>query len=143
MNKLSFPHSYLHKIQYYETDKMGVVHHSNYIRFFEEARTDYFEKTGLGYDKIESLGLIVPVLHVSCDYKASSAYGQTLEIHLKLVEFDGIRFAFEYSVTSQNGEILHATGKTRHCFLNSNFKPVLVKKTHPNVYEYITKLLEK
>lgn len=41
---------YQHKVQYYETDQMGIVHHSNYIRWFEEARTDYMEKMGMGYD---------------------------------------------------------------------------------------------
>ena len=57
---------YLHKTQYYETDQMGVVHHSNYIRWFEEARTDLLERAGLGYNKMEKLGIAVPVLSASC-----------------------------------------------------------------------------
>ena len=48
---------YIHKVNYYETDKMGVTHHSNYIRWMEEARVDFLEKAGLGYDKIEALGI--------------------------------------------------------------------------------------
>ena len=135
--------TYLHKVQYYETDKMGIVHHSNYIRFFEEARTDYFEKKGLGYDKIEELGFIIPVLGVECDYKISSTYGDTLGITVKLADFNGIKFTIEYKITSKNGEILHVLGKTRHCFLDENFKPVLIKKTHPKVFEFMQKLLEE
>ena len=142
MKELNFSHSFLHKIQYYETDKMGIVHHSNYIRFFEEARTDYFEKTGFGYDVIEKQGLMVPVLGITCDYKLPSEYGQTLEIHLKTTHFDGIKFSFEYAVTSQQGQTLHATGISRHCFLTDKFKPTLIKKTHPHIYEYMINLLE-
>ena len=135
--------TYLHKVQYYETDKMGIVHHSNYIRFFEEARTDYFEKKGLGYDKIEELGLIIPVLGVECDYRISSTYGDTLGITVKLGDFNGIKFTIEYKITSKSGEILHVLGKTRHCFLDENFKPVLIKKTHSKVFEFMQKLLEE
>ena len=45
---------YTHKVQYYETDQMGIVHHSNYIRWFEEARSDVLEKAGMGYDVMEA-----------------------------------------------------------------------------------------
>lgn len=45
--------AYVHKVQYYETDQMGVVHHSNYIRWFEEARIDYLDKMGMSYDAVE------------------------------------------------------------------------------------------
>ena len=44
---------YIHKVQYYETDKMGITHHSNYIRWMEEARVDFMEQIGWGYDKME------------------------------------------------------------------------------------------
>ena len=60
---------YDHKVQYYETDGMGIVHHSNYIRWFEEARVDLLEQLGFGYDRIEEAGYSGPVLEVSCQYK--------------------------------------------------------------------------
>ena len=44
---------YIHKVQYYETDKMGITHHSNYIRWMEEARINYLEQNGWPYDKLE------------------------------------------------------------------------------------------
>ena len=55
---------YIHKVQYYETDQMGIVHHSNYIRWFEEARIDLLEQLGIGYDMIEKEGIISPVIGV-------------------------------------------------------------------------------
>ena len=47
---------YLHKVQYYETDQMGFVHHANYLRWFEEARLDFLEQIGLPYPMMEEKG---------------------------------------------------------------------------------------
>ncbi|MFQ9127202.1 MAG: acyl-CoA thioesterase [Butyricicoccaceae bacterium] len=66
-----------HKVQYYETDGMGIVHHSNYIRWFEEARVDLLEQLGFGYDRIEAEGYSGPVLEVACQYKTMSRFGET------------------------------------------------------------------
>ena len=60
---------YEHLAQYYETDQMGIIHHSNYIRWFEEARTNLLDQMGFGYDQMEKLGIIVPVLEIACLYK--------------------------------------------------------------------------
>ena len=49
---------YKHLVQYYETDQMGIVHHSNYIRWFEEARSFLLEENGFGYKKMEESGII-------------------------------------------------------------------------------------
>ena len=49
--------NYGRKIQYYETDRMGIVHHSNYIRWMEEARIDALAQIGIPYDKIEAAGI--------------------------------------------------------------------------------------
>ena len=53
---------YQHFVQYYETDKMGITHHSNYIRFMEEARLDFFKKLGFDYLDFEKMGVISPVI---------------------------------------------------------------------------------
>ena len=60
---------YNHTVQYYETDKMGITHHSNYIRWMEEARVDFLKQIGWDYDKLEEIGVISPVTEVSCKYK--------------------------------------------------------------------------
>ena len=55
---------YTHRVQYYETDQMGIVHHSNYIRWFEEARIDWMRHCGISYREMEKQGIIVPVLEL-------------------------------------------------------------------------------
>ncbi len=69
---------YERKIYYYETDQMKIVHHSNYIRWFEEARIDFMKKMGLPYDEIEKRGILIPVLEASCRYKKAFRYGGNL-----------------------------------------------------------------
>ena len=65
---------YRHKVQYYETDKMGITHHSNYIRWMEEARVDFLEKEGWPYQRFEEEGLISPVISVECRYKKPTTF---------------------------------------------------------------------
>ena len=67
--------AYQHKAQYYETDQMGCVHHSNYIRWFEEARTDLLEQLGFSYGHMEELGILCPVLEVHVEYKDLIQFG--------------------------------------------------------------------
>ncbi|MBP1554347.1 MAG: acyl-CoA thioesterase, partial [Oscillospiraceae bacterium] len=71
---------YTHKVHYYETDKMGITHHSNYIRWMEEARIDFLGKIGCGYDKIEAMGIISPVTAVDCRYKSTTTFGDVVTI---------------------------------------------------------------
>ena len=69
---------YIHKVQYYETDKMGITHHSNYIRWMEEARIDFMEQMGWGYDKMENRGIISPVMGIQCDYKKTTTFNDRI-----------------------------------------------------------------
>lgn len=71
---------YEHNIQYYETDQMGIVHHSNDIRFVEEARNDLLCQLGLPYEKVEQAGLPVPVLTVFCECRLPARYRERLLI---------------------------------------------------------------
>ena len=71
---------YKHLVQYYETDQMGIVHHSNYIRWFEEARSFLLEENGFGYKKMEESGIISPVLSVNARYKSMTHYLSLIHI---------------------------------------------------------------
>lgn len=128
-------HSYTHKVQYYETDAMGIVHHSNYIRWFEECRTDFMEQAGFGYADMEKAGVVSPVIEISCAYKASVRYGDTVKVDLTIGRFTGAQMVVCYQVTDAADGRLRASGKTRHCFLNTEGHPVSLKKTHPRVFE--------
>ena len=130
---------YYHTVQYYETDAMAVVHHSNYIRWFEEARLDYLEQSGYPYDGIEQRGLMIPVLSASCEYRQAVRFGQTVKIETEIVAFKGLKFKIAYEIYDQEGKTLHARGTTEHCFLNKDFKPVSITPEAPDLFEFFSK----
>ncbi len=121
---------YLHNVQYYETDKMGVVHHSNYIRWFEEARVAFLEEIGLPYGKMEDEGISSPVVKVECRYIKPAVFGETAEIETEVTELGNVRFAFSYRVTDKTGVLL-AEGASLHCFTNIDGKFISLKKERP------------
>lgn len=126
---------YIRDVKYYETDQMAIVHHSNYIRWFEEARMDYMEKMGFPYTKMEEHGILSPVLSVSCEYKQAVRFGTRVEIYCKLTSFNGIRMLLNYEVRGQATSILHATGTSSHCFVTKELKPLSLKKSLPEAYK--------
>lgn len=134
---------YMHEVQYYETDAMQIVHHSNYIRWFEEARHDYLRKLGFPYDEIEERGIIIPVLSAECQYKAATRFGETVKIVSEPGTFNGLRFSLTYKVYSEDGSVLHAEGSTSHCFLDRNMRPVNIRKKAPDLYECFAPYLKK
>ncbi len=132
MNKIEL---YEHRVSYYETDQMGIVHHSNYIRWFEDARVDFLEKVGFSYDKMEELGVMIVVLGASCEYKFSARFGDRVIIIPKISEFNGFKLTVTYRVMSKTDGTLLATGETKHCFTDLNLKPVRTKKDFPDIYK--------
>ena len=145
---------YLHTVQYYETDRMGITHHSNYIRWMEEARIDFMKQTGWDYAKLEELGIISPVLGLSCDYKASTTFSDVVAIDIKVNSFTGVRMELAYTMKKASGnadvhpgaeqnaadqpeEILVCEAVSRHCFLDANGRPVRLKRDYPELYEVL------
>lgn len=133
---------YQHKVQYYETDQMKVVHHSNYIRWFEEARIDYMEQLGMPYEDMEKNGIISPVISVEAEYLRMVKFGDTVVIEAKIKEYNGIKLTIGYSVVDESTGMVHCRGITRHCFLNEKARPVSLKREFPQYHEMFLKGLE-
>ncbi|MDO5387688.1 MAG: thioesterase family protein [Clostridia bacterium] len=126
---------YIRKVQYYETDKMGIVHHSNYIRWFEEARIAYMAERGYEYNKLEEKGIMIPVLGVSAVYKSGAKYGDTVRIRVQINKITAVKLSFSYEVTDNDTGELRTTGTSDHCFVDNDFKPCSIKKKMPDFYE--------
>ena len=126
---------YERKAFYYETDKMGIVHHSNYIRWFEEARIHFLNEVGYPYAKMEENGVMIPVLSARADYKNAVRFDETVLIVLKVEEFNGFKMRITYRVIGKDNGELKATGETSHFFTDMNLKPLRTKKTHPDIYK--------
>lgn len=132
---------FIRKVNYHETDKMGVTHHSNYIKFMEEARIHFLEEIGFGYSKLESLGLMSPVLSVECEYKKYTTFDDEIKIHVSFDEFSGARFAVRYEMTNNKTGDLVLTGKTTHCFVDKSGKLVILKKHYPDLDKLLKSLI--
>ena len=124
---------YTHIVQYYETDKMGLTHHSNYIRWMEEARVDFLEKVGHSYAVMEEKGVISPVVSVSCSYKNSTTFTDRVEIEVKVKEVSAVRLTLSYVMTC-NGKTV-AEAESVHCFLNREGKPLKITRDLPDFVE--------
>ena len=135
-------HTYTHKVAYYETDKMGLTHHSNYIRWMEEARVDYFEKIGATYDALEKKGLFSPVKRVELDYVRSTTYPETVTIETRITEFRGVRLKVSYIMKNADGEIV-CRARSEHCFLDKEGRLIRVKRDEPELYELLSGLAEE
>lgn len=133
---------YERKINYYETDRMGVVHHSNYIRYLEEARTEWLEVLNMPFDLLEKNKITIPVLGVNCTYKYHVTFGDTILIKTYAKEYTGVRMTIGYEVTDKKNGNIVLTGETKHCFTDRNLKPINLKKYAPQFHEKFLKLLE-
>lgn len=89
-------------VRYYETDQMGIVHHSNYIRYFECGRTDMLRKQGLPIEKIEQTGVMLPVVSVECRYKVPARLGDTLKVVCIIDEVPRARLVIRNEIYNQN-----------------------------------------
>lgn len=132
---------YLHNAKYYETDQMSIVHHSNYIRWFEEARIDWMNQIGIDFRDIEARGIVVPVIGVSCQYKSMTHFGDNVLIYTKLEQYNGIRFRFTYEVRNAATNLLHATGESEHCMLDKAGHVISLKRRAPDLHALFTSAL--
>lgn len=133
--------NYWRQVNYYETDQMGIVHHSNYIRYFEEARMDMMDQLGMSHAGIEQAGLFVPVMFVDCRYLQPLRYGDEFVASTRMTKFDGIKMEISYEIHKEDGEILCTTGHSGHCFLDKEMKPVRMKRYYPEIYTKLKEML--
>ena len=117
---------YEHKVQYYETDKMSITHHSNYVRWMEEARVDFLSKIGWDFDKLEASGVASPVI----------------SIEVKILAVKGVRLTIGYEMKNAAGKVV-CEAKSEHCFINLEGRPIRLEKDCPEFYEALNSLVSE
>ena len=123
-------------VKYYECDKMGITHHSNYIRFMEEARIYVLDELGYGFEKMEAEGIVSPVVSLSIDYKKPTTFKDEIEISLKVKDLSTLKLSFEYQMKVKGVLVCKAT--STHCFIYEG-RPFSFQEKWPELTE---KLLE-
>lgn len=134
---------YFRKVQYHETDKMGITHHSNYIKWMEEARIWFLDQIGCSYAKMEADGVSSPVTAVSCNYKTPTTFGDEVAVKVHVLEYTGVRLVIGYEMTNTATEQTVAQCKSEHCFFNSAGRPIALRRKFPAYDQLFKELLEE
>lgn len=130
--------SYTRTVFYYETDRMGVTHHSNYIRWMEEARLDFFKQIGFDYIDFENMGIISPVIRLNnIKYIKPTTFGDTIAIKVSINSYNRLVVGLHYKMY-KNDELVFE-GDSEHCFIKDN---KMIRLSDDNFKDFHHKLLE-
>ncbi|KPU43449.1 putative esterase [Oxobacter pfennigii] len=129
------------RVRYVETDKMGIVYHANYYVWFDMGRTEFLRDIGYQFSDLENSGLLFPLLETRCLHKKPARFDELLTVKTTINEMKGVRISFNYEVYNESNELI-ATGYTGHAFVDSNMRPLILKKSFPDLYEKLLNSIE-
>jgi acyl-CoA thioester hydrolase len=121
---------YKRRAFYHETDKMGIIHHSNYVKWMEEARVDFLKEIGMGYREIEEAGIASPVVSISLEYKKQVRFDDEILIEVSIEKYNGISFELAYEFTNLSEQEICTVASSKHCFLKDG-KLISLKRELP------------
>jgi acyl-CoA thioester hydrolase len=110
------------RVIYADTDAMGVVYHTNYIKWFEVGRNEFMRQLGVPYTELGKLGLNLPLIKVSCDYLKFTTYDQILTIETKFDYIKRASIRFNSRIWDENKENVLVEGYTIHACTNNEGK---------------------
>ncbi len=105
------------RVRYAETDQMGVVYHGNYAQYLEIGRVEWLRNLGVSYKKMEELGVMLPVVSLTMNYKKSAKYDELLTIRTILKKLSSVKIEFDYELYNEQGDLL-TTGNSVLVFIN-------------------------
>ena len=125
-------------VRYYETDQMGVVHHSNYIRFFENARSQMMVDLGCPIEEFEKqFGVLIPIVSVECHYRHPARMGDVLTATAEVVRSPLAKMEVAQTVVNQRGEVC-AEGLVVLGFIDSKtFRPTRCPEEIVKMFEQL------
>lgn len=124
-------------VRYAETDKMGVVYHTNYGIWYEIGRTNLLKDLGFSYAKMEESGIFLPVIELNCRYISPALYDDKILIETKINALTPIKISFSYALYKNNQSKPINTGSSLHAFVDKNMKIINFKKNMPELYSII------
>ncbi|MCM8759091.1 MAG: acyl-CoA thioesterase [Candidatus Omnitrophica bacterium] len=119
------------KIYYHDTDAGGVVYYSNYLKFFEEGRTEYFEEKGLFTEELLKKGIAFVVAKAEIEYKRPVRYKDIIDVETQILEIGNTSITFEQKVMKDG--VLCCQAKITIVCVNENLKPVRIPDDIKNV----------
>ena len=109
------------RVNYKDTDQMGIVHHSNYIVYYEMARVEALREWGMPYSDMEKSGIISPILEVGSKYIYPAHFDEVLTVRVIVKEMPMVRLKVSYELYNEDNKLIN-TGHTWLGFLNAETK---------------------
>lgn len=134
---------YTRMVFYHETDRMDIVNHSNYVHMMEEARVDFMNKIGVGYDKMEEKGILLPVLELTCKYLHPLHFGEHIAVFSHITKYNSFKLQLQYEIccVEHDNEVC-ATGISNHCFTDASMKPMRIRDKFPDLHQFFLNAME-
>ena len=129
------------KAQYHETDKMGIIHHANFIKWMEEARVEFLESIGWSFSKIEEAGIFSPVVGLQIEYRKQVQFEDVVEIRLSILRYNGTILELEYEFVDLTKGDYCAKATSRHAFVKDD-QLVSLRRVLPEMDEKIREMKE-
>lgn len=129
--------------RYAETDQMGIVHHSNYLIWFEAGRTEFLKKVGISNSKIEAMGILLPLSHMDCSFKSPAKYEDEIIVKTRIRKMTCARVEFDYVVVNGGDGRLLAIGSTSHAWTDKSLKPLNIKKLQPELWGMLEEVIDE
>lgn len=128
-------------VRYAETDMMGIVHHSRYYPWFEQARTDFVKEIGYSYSELEKMGFLLPLTETQCKYLYGLTYEDEVLIKCRLEKLTVARMEFVYEVYRLPDMKKMSEGRTKHGIVDKELRPINAKKAFPEIWEKMAALV--
>jgi acyl-CoA thioester hydrolase len=106
------------RVSYVEVDRMGFLHHSNHLRYFERGREEFCRRRQAAYRELEDSGVLVVVVDAELRYKIPLRYEDVVDLELTLAEVRSASITFVYTMRRVSDGAIAATGRTRHAFVS-------------------------
>ena len=124
--------AYLRKAQYHETDQMGIIHHSNYVKWMEEARIAFMDETGMSYRSLEESGVVSPVVSIAVEYRKPAGFDDEIEIRVSVGKYSGARLELAYTMFNRTKGEVCAEASSVHCFMKDG-RLISLKRSVPEL----------
>lgn len=108
------------KVRFYETDMMGIAHHSNHIRWFECGRCEYLRRAGVDLFELMDEGILFPIKSVSCEYIHPINFGDVIAVETTLAKLSRAQMVYSYRIVRQSDGLLLAVGQSQNVFTHKS-----------------------
>lgn len=129
-------------VMYFEIDKMGIVHHSNYPKWFEMGRKDFLRKAGVSQSNMNNHGFYLPLSKLECNFKSPARYGDKITVITSLTLVSCAKIRFDYKILNNRNSKLIAFGYTVHAWTDKDIKPLNIETAAPQIFSSLKALME-